>query len=40
MMAFCLLHVSVIWYYIVRKKSKNYLLHWSCRRWARTGRRG
>jgi amino acid transporter len=25
--AFCLLHVSVVWYYIGRKKSKNYLLH-------------
>jgi amino acid transporter len=25
--AFCLLHVSVIWYYLVRQKSKNYLLH-------------
>jgi amino acid transporter len=24
---FCLLHVSVIWYYLVRQKSKNYLLH-------------
>jgi amino acid transporter len=24
---FCLLHVSVVWYYVVRKKSKNYLLH-------------
>ncbi len=24
---FCLLHVSVVWYYMVRKKSKNYLLH-------------
>ncbi len=24
---FCLLHVSVIWYYLGRKKSKNYLLH-------------
>lgn len=24
---FCLLHVSVIWYYVVRQKSKNYLLH-------------
>jgi amino acid transporter len=24
---FCLLHVSVVWYYIGRKKSKNYLLH-------------
>jgi amino acid transporter len=24
---FCLLHISVVWYYIVRKKSKNYLLH-------------
>ena len=25
--AFCLLHISVVWYYIGRKKSKNYLLH-------------
>lgn len=25
--SFCLLHVSVIWYYLVRKKSKNFLLH-------------
>jgi amino acid transporter len=25
--AFCLLHISVVWYYIVRQKSKNYLLH-------------
>jgi amino acid transporter len=25
--AFCLLHVSVVWYYIGHKKSKNYLLH-------------
>ena len=25
--AFCLLHVSVVWYYLVRQKSKNYLLH-------------
>ena len=24
---FCLLHISVIWYYLVRQKSKNYLLH-------------
>jgi len=24
---FCLLHVSVVWYYLVRQKSKNYLLH-------------
>jgi amino acid transporter len=24
---FCLLHISVVWYYVVRKKSKNYLLH-------------
>jgi amino acid transporter len=24
---FCLLHVSVVWYYMVRNKSKNYLLH-------------
>lgn len=24
---FCLLHASVIWYYLVRNKSKNYLLH-------------
>ena len=24
---FCLLHLSVIWYYLVRQKSKNYLLH-------------
>ena len=24
---FCLLHVSVVWYYMVRQKSKNYLLH-------------
>lgn len=24
---FCLLHVSVVWYYIVKRKSKNYLLH-------------
>ncbi|WP_264078253.1 APC family permease [Mycobacterium stomatepiae] len=24
---FCLLHVSVIWFYVVRKKSRNYLLH-------------
>jgi hypothetical protein len=24
---FCLLHVSVVWYYLGRKKSKNYLLH-------------
>jgi amino acid transporter len=24
---FCLLHVSVVWYYVGRKKSKNYLLH-------------
>ena len=24
---FCLLHVSVVWYYVVKKKSKNYLLH-------------
>ncbi|AQT80684.1 porin [Mycolicibacterium litorale] len=25
--SFCLLHVSVAWYYLVRQKSKNYLLH-------------
>src|SRR6476619_8373706 len=25
--AFCLLHVSFVWYYIGHKKSKNYLLH-------------
>lgn len=25
--AFCLLHVSVVWYYVGRQKSKNYLLH-------------
>jgi amino acid transporter len=25
--AFCLLHVSVVWYYVGRKKSRNYLLH-------------
>ncbi|GAA2416787.1 APC family permease [Mycolicibacterium llatzerense] len=25
--AFCLLHVSVVWYYLGRQKSKNYLLH-------------
>lgn len=25
--AFCLLHVSVVWYYLGRLKSKNYLLH-------------
>jgi amino acid transporter len=25
--AFCLLHISVAWYYLARKKSKNYLLH-------------
>ncbi len=25
--AFCLLHISVVWYYIGHKKSKNYLLH-------------
>jgi amino acid transporter len=24
---FCLLHVSVVWYYLVRQKSRNYLLH-------------
>lgn len=24
---FCLLHVSVVWYYVGRQKSKNYLLH-------------
>ncbi|MFC7671965.1 APC family permease [Mycolicibacterium sp. GCM10028919] len=24
---FCLLHISVVWYYVVRQKSKNYLLH-------------
>ena len=24
---FCLLHVSVVWYYVVRQRSKNYLLH-------------
>ncbi|BBZ28010.1 amino acid transporter [Mycolicibacterium madagascariense] len=24
---FCLLHLSVIWYYVVKQKSKNYLLH-------------
>jgi amino acid transporter len=24
---FCLLHLSVIWYYLVRSKSRNYLLH-------------
>ena len=24
---FCLLHASVIWYYVVRQKSGNYLLH-------------
>ena len=24
---FCLLHISVFWYYIVKQKSKNYLLH-------------
>lgn len=24
---FCLLHISVIWYYLGHKKSKNYLLH-------------
>lgn len=24
---FCLLHVSVVWYYLGRQKSKNYLLH-------------
>lgn len=25
--AFCLLHISVAWYYLGRRKSKNYLLH-------------
>lgn len=25
--AFCMLHVSVAWYYLGRRKSKNYLLH-------------
>jgi len=25
--AFCMLHISVAWYYLGRKKSKNYLLH-------------
>lgn len=25
--AFCLLHVSVVWYYLGRMKSRNYLLH-------------
>jgi amino acid transporter len=25
--AFCLLHASVVWYYLGRKKSRNYLLH-------------
>ena len=25
--AFCMLHISVVWYYLGRKKSKNYLLH-------------
>ncbi len=25
--AFCLLHISVVWYYIGHRKSKNYLLH-------------
>lgn len=25
--AFCLLHVSVVWYYLGRKRSRNYLLH-------------
>lgn len=25
--SFCLLHISVAWYYLGRKKSKNYLLH-------------
>lgn len=24
---FCLLHIAVFWYYIVKQKSKNYLLH-------------
>lgn len=24
---FCLLHISVVWYYLVRNKSRNYLLH-------------
>ena len=24
---FCLLHISVMWYYLVRQKSRNYLLH-------------
>ena len=24
---FCLLHASVVWYYLVRQKSRNYLLH-------------
>lgn len=24
---FCMLHISVAWYYLVRQKSKNYLLH-------------
>jgi len=27
--SFCLLHLSVIWYYIFRQKSKNYLLHFA-----------
>lgn len=25
--SFCLLHLSVVWYHLVRRKSKNYLLH-------------
>ncbi len=25
--AFCMLHISVVWYYLGRKKSRNYLLH-------------
>ncbi|MET0282753.1 MAG: APC family permease [Steroidobacteraceae bacterium] len=27
LLGFCLLHVSVVWYYIGRRRSKNYLLH-------------
>jgi amino acid transporter len=27
LLGFCLLHVSVVWYYVVRQKSKNYLLY-------------
>jgi amino acid transporter len=27
LLGFCLLHVSVVWHYLVRRRSKNYVMH-------------